>query len=144
MEKNKSIFGIIGIIIGSVALLLSLLHFWAGPFSPKPTLESVVAEKAASIRKAAIDALKGKEPVKKTFVSTWDADKVTDVITALLGGIAIILGIISFAKREQNRVAGGAAALGVSAIAFQFIAMYAMVLLVVLLICAVLSGFGIS
>jgi len=58
MKQNKSVFGTVGIIVGSVALLLSLIHFWAGPFSPKPTIESVVAEKAASIRKAAIDALK--------------------------------------------------------------------------------------
>jgi len=144
MKDNKSLFGIIGIVIGSIALLLSLIHFWAGPFSPKPTIESVVAEKTASIRKAAIDALKGKKPEKKTFVSKWDADKGTDVITALFGGIAIILGVIGFAKREPNRVAGGATALGISAVAFQFIAMYAMAMLVVLLICAALSGLGLG
>ncbi len=39
---------------------------------------------------------------------------------------------------------GGAAALGVSAIAFQFIAMYAMALLVVLLISAALSSVGLD
>ena len=118
-DNKKSIYGIIGIVVGSIALLLSLIHFWAGPFAPKPTIESVVAEKAASIRKAAIDAIKGKEPEKRTFVSKWDADKITDVITALLGGIAIILGTIGFDRKEQNRIVGGAAALGVSAIEYE-------------------------
>ena len=144
MEQTKSIIGTIGIIIGSISLLLSLIHFWAGPFSPQPTIETIVVEKAASIRKAALDAIKGKEPVKETFTEKWDADKIIDVLTALLGGIAIILGVVAFARKESRRISGGAAILGVSAIAFQFIAMYAMALLVVLLIVVVLSGLGIG
>ena len=144
MEKTQSKFGIFGIVLGSFALLLSLLHFWAGPFSPQPTLETIVAEKAASIRSAALDALKGKEPVQETFTAKWNLDKVTEVVTALLGGLAVILAVVGFANKEPSRVAGGAAALGVSAIAFQFIAMYAMALLVVLLICAALSSLGVG
>ena len=144
MEQKQSKFGVFGIVLGAVALLLALLHFWAGPFSPQPTLETVVAEKAASIRSAALEALKGKEPVKETFSAKWNLDKVTEVVTALLGGLALILAVVGFANREPTRVAGGAAALGVSAIAFQFITMYAMALLVVLLICAALSSLGVG
>ena len=144
MEQTQSKFGAIGIVLGGIALLLALLHFWAGPFSPQPTIETVVAEKVASIRSAALDALKGKEPVKETFIAKWSADKITEVVTACLGGLALILAAVSFANKEPGRIAGGAAALGVSAIAFQFIAMYAMALLVVLLICAVLSSIGIG
>ncbi len=138
--KNK--FGTCGIIIGGLALMLALIHFWAGPFSPQPSLESIVAEKAASIRQATIDALKGKkadsEPVKNDF----NTDKITHIVTAVLGGLAFILAALSFSNHESKRAAGGAAALGISAIAFQFIAMYAMALLVVILISAVLSSLG--
>ena len=144
MEQKQSKFAVFGIVLGAVALLLALLHFWAGPFSPQPTLETVVAEKAASIRSAALDALNGKEPVKETFTAKWNLDKVMEVATALLGGLALILAVVGFANKEPSRVAGGAAALGVCAIAFQFIAMYAMALLVVLLICAALSSLGVG
>lgn len=126
-----------------MAMLLALLHFWAGPFSPQPTLETTVAEKAASIKSATIKALKGEE-YNKTYKASWNADKITNVATAILGGIAFILSILAFAKQEPTRVAAGGAVLGVSAIAFQFIAMYAMVLLVVLLIAAVLSSLGLG
>lgn len=119
------------------------MHFWAGPFSPQPTLETTVAEKAASIKNATIKALKGEE-YRETYKANWDTDKIIDVSTAVLGGLAFILSILAFAKQEPTRVAAGGAALGVSAIAFQFIAMYAMALLVVLLIAAVLSGLGIG
>jgi hypothetical protein len=144
MDQKQSKFGVFGIVLGGVALLLALLHFWAGPFSPQPTLETFVAEKAASIRSAALDALKGKELVQETFTAKWNLDKVTEVVTALIGGLAVILAVVGFANKEPSRVAGGAAALGVSAIAFQFLAMYAMALLVVLLICAALSSLGVG
>jgi hypothetical protein len=138
MLNNK--FGMFGIVVGAFALVLALVHFWAGPFSPQPTLDTYVSEKAASIRKKTIDALKGK-PVEKEYVkSNFDADKVTRIITAVLGALALILAALSFSNHESARTAGSAAALGVSAIAFQFIAMYAMAFLVVILIVAVLSS----
>lgn len=136
--KNK--FGTYGIIVGGLALMLALVHFWAGPFSPKPSLEAVVAEKAASIRQATIDALKGKEVQSAPVKSNFNTDKIANIITAILGGLAFILAAISFSNHESKRAAGSAAALGISAIAFQFIAMYAMVFLVVILIAAVLSS----
>jgi len=140
MLNNK--FGMFGIVVGAIALMLALVHFWAGPFSPQLTLDAYVSEKAASIRNKTIDALKGK-PVEKEYVkSNFDADKVTRIITAVLGVLALILAALSFSNHESARTAGSAAALGVSAIAFQFIAMYAMALLVVILIVAVLSSLG--
>lgn len=144
MEFGKSKLGIFGIGIGAVALLLALINFWAGPFSPQPTFETTVAEKAASIRQATIDAFKGKE-VKRFYVKPGcDTDKIIDVVIPVISVLAILLGLFSFITKEPIRIAGGAAALGISAIAFQFIAMYAMALLVVLLICAVLGSLGAS
>lgn len=140
MEGSRQTFGTIGIVIGGIALMLALFHFWAGPFAPQPTIDSYVAEKAASIRQKTIDALSGKDVKPESFSTKYDADKIAGVLTALLGGIACILGIISFAKKESIRLSGSAAALGVSAIAFQFIAMLAMALIVVMLIVAALSS----
>lgn len=134
----------IGIALGSIGLLLALFSFWAGPFAPQPTVENIVAEKVASIRTAALDALKGKK-VEKEFVEvSWDADRTIQVVTAMLGGVALILGVIGYAKSEPKRAAGGAVALGISAIAFQFIAMYAMALLLVILIAAALQSVGLD
>ncbi len=142
--NQKSKIGISGIVVGSMALLLALVHFWGGPFSPQPTIETVVATKAASIRQAAISALKG-EPVEEVTKSAkWDLDRVAYVASAVLGGIALILAVLSLVKHESKFAAGGAALLGLGAIVFQFVAMYAMAFLVVILIVAVLSGLGVS
>lgn len=137
-------FGDCGIVFGGLALMLALVHFWGGPFSPQPTMETVVAEKAASLRQAAIDAFNGKSVVETTYKKKIDADSIINIVTAVLGGIALILGVVSFAQDEPIRVAGGAAILGVSAIAFQFIAMVVMIMLAILLIGVVLSSIGVG
>ncbi|KAG1651230.1 Inner membrane protein YidI [Nymphon striatum] len=142
VQLSKSKLGLFGILFGSIALMMALVSFWAGPFSPQPTLETTVVEKATSLRQKAIDVLKGKE-VEKTYIQpSWDIDKTIDTAIPVISVFAILLGLFSFIKKESNRVAGGAAALGVSAIAFQFVAMYAMALLAVLLIVAVLGAIG--
>jgi len=142
VQLSKSKLGLFGILFGSIALMLALVSFWSGPFSPKPTLETTVVEKATSLRQKAIDVLKGKE-VKKTYIQpSWDIDKTIETAIPVISVFAILFGLFSFIKKESTRVAGGAAALGISAIVFQFVAMYAMALLVVLLIVAVLGALG--
>ncbi len=140
----KSRLSSFGMAFGGLGLMLALFSFWAGPFSPQPTIENLVGEKVASIRNAALNALKGKKVEKESIIESWDTDKTVQVVTAMLGGLALILGVFAYARREPKRMAGGAVALGASAIAFQFIAMYAMALLVVLLIAAALQSVGLD
>lgn len=144
MTQQSSKFSFIGITLGSIALLLALVHFWAGPFSPQPTLEQVVAAKAVAIKKAAISALNGEELQTSVTQRRIDADTIISLSTAILGGLAIILGVYGFAVKEPLRVAGGAAALGGSAIAFQFVALAVGALIVAILVAAVLSQIGIG
>lgn len=132
-------FGLIGIGLGAISLLLALVHFWAGPFSPQPTLETTVAEAAVEIRDATARALRGEEPAPKQRIE-WNLDKKIQVATATFGGLAIILGVIGLVNNEPKRQIAGAAALGVSAIAFQFLSWFALVLIVAILIAAVLQS----
>jgi hypothetical protein len=139
MSDKKPKVGTIGIVIGSVSLLLALFHFYAGPFSPQPKFEQTIAEKAVAIRDATVAALRGNEIQKETWTSKWDTDKLLDVVTALLGGLAIIAGILAFARKESIRFAGGAAVLGGGAIAFQFAALALGAIVVAIILAAVLS-----
>lgn len=142
MKISQYKFGLSGVGLGAIALLLAVVTFWAGPFAPQPTLESSVAQKAAAIRDATLDALRGKEVKPEYVEKKWDIDKYISVTIPVVSVLAILLGVVSFIFKEPIRISGSAAALGVSAIAFQFIAMYAMALLFVLLICAVLGSIG--
>jgi len=144
MDEASAKFGFTGIAIGAIALLLALVHFWAGPFSPQPSLEKTVAEKAVAIKAATLAALKGEEPETPVKRSSMDTDQILSLATAVLGGLAIILGVLGYARKEPLRVAGGAAVLGGSAIAFQFAVLALGAIVVAILIAAVLSQIGIG
>jgi hypothetical protein len=143
MESSNPTISFIGIGVGAIALLLALVHFWAGPFSPQPSLEQAVAEKAVSIKKATMAALKGEEAPPPT-TREIDTDEIISISTAVLGGLAIILGVIGFAKKESIRAAGGAAVLGGGAIAFQFAAIALGAIVFAILVAAVLSQLDIG
>lgn len=143
VENKKSLISFIGIGLGAIALLMALFHFYAGPLSPQPTLEETVAEKAVAIRDATIAALKGEEREKEIVAaSNLDLDKVVRIATAVLGGLAIILGVIGFVRHEPLRAATGAAVLGGSAIAFQFLTIALGLIALVILIAVTLSQIG--
>ena len=141
MPKIK--FGVIGIAVGAVSLLMALVHFWAGPFSPQPTFETSIAETAVEIRDAAVRSLRGEAPPPKKRAE-WDLDRIIQTATAFLGGLAIVLAVIGLVKHEPKRQIAGAATLGVGAIAFQFLSWFALVLVGAILIAAVLQNLDFS
>ncbi len=73
-----------------------------------------------------------------------DIDSITSIVTAVLGGLAIILGVFAYAKRENTRAAGGATILGGIAIAFQFAVIAVGAIVVAIIVAAIISGMGIG
>ncbi len=132
--------GYYGIAAGAAALLLAVVHFWAGPFAPQPSLETIVAESAVEIRDATVRALRG-ETVQEKKTVEWDIDKSIQVGVALCAGLAIVLSVVGFVRREPKRRVFAGVMLGVGAITFQFVTWFAIALLVVILISAVLENF---
>ena len=109
MEERRSTISFVGIGLGAIALLVAVSHFWAGPFSPQPSLERTVAEKAVAIKNATIAALKGEKVEEASAPRAIDLDQGLRIATGILGGLAIILGVVGFARKESVRAAGGAA-----------------------------------
>ena len=139
MAERRATLGFIGMALGSLALLAALVHFYAGPFAPQPTMEQTVAEKAVAIRDATVAALKGEEVESAARKSSIDTDKAIMIGTSVLGGLAIILGVFGFARDESMKVALGAGVLGSAAIAFQFIAVALGMIVFAIILAGVLS-----
>jgi hypothetical protein len=144
MDNSSSTIGFIGIGIGAIALLMAIVHFWAGPFSPQPSIEKTVAEKAVAIKNATIAALKGEEIEEEASPRKIDLDDGLRIAASVMGGLAIILGVVSFARRESVRVGGGAAILGGTAVAFQFAVVALGAIVLAILIGSVISQIGIE
>lgn len=73
-----------------------------------------------------------------------DTDKIIQIATAVFGGLAIILGVLGFAKNEPMKAAGSTAMLGGGAIAFQFAIIAIGTIVLAILIAAVLGQIGID
>ena len=144
MRAERSTLGWLGMVLGGAALLLALVHFYAGPFSPQPSLEEVVAEKAVAIKRATMAALKGETVTAAVKSRRFDADRGAHLAVAVLGGLATVLGFAGFARRESLRVAAGALCLGAGAVAFQFLTIAIGVIVLAILVAAALGSLGVS
>ncbi len=133
-----------GIGAGAIALSIAVVHFWVGPFAPQKSIERTVAETAVAIRDATVSALKGEEIQDRAPEREFDIDRILMLSASVLGGVAVILGIVGFATGEPARAAGGAAVLGAGAIAFQFAVVALGAIILAILIAAVIGelGFG--
>ncbi len=139
MAEISAKFGYLGMVSGSAALLVALIHFFGGPFAPQPSLEQSIAEKAVAIRDATVSALQGKEIEKQSSSADFDLDRILMVFTAALGGLALILGVVGYVRSEPLRAAVGAGLLGGAAIGFQFAAIALAAIVFAIILGAVLS-----
>ncbi len=142
-ERKPPAIGMIGILVGGLALLLALIHAWAGPFAPEATLEETVTDAARSIRDAAVAAWKG-EDAPEAAPSGRDIDDWIDTATVALGGLALVLGVAAFARRESWRGVLGAAFLGMLAVGFEFVGAAIGAVVAAMIVLFVLSQLGLA
>jgi len=139
LTHPRPIAGYLGFAVGAVALLLVLMHFWGGPFAPQQGASVSIGEFAAEIRQAATRTITGaSQPAPEP--TPWDIDRGLKLVTALLAGIAVILGAAGIVRRENRRPAIAAIALGGVAVVFQFFVWMALLLVGALLISAIISN----
>lgn len=112
--SGRSNFGLAGIALGSISLLVAILHFWIGPIAPPPKTSTI-----KSIAKGLVNTIRGKEDLPAQ--RPWKLDKFVDIGTVTAGGITIILALISFVNHEPKRMTMAAALLGVGTIALKLI-----------------------
>ncbi|MDO5624711.1 MAG: hypothetical protein Q4G71_08490 [Pseudomonadota bacterium] len=138
--------GVLSLVLGACALLLAVVHHWAGPLSPPPPLEEVVAHKAGSLAGAARDAalagLRGQPlPEKARAAPRLNADQGVQLAAAVLAVAALVAGAVAMSRPGQRRMALGGAALGAATLLFQ-LAMLALAVWVASMMGSALSLLG--
>lgn len=141
--QKKHWLGIIGTLVGCLAIVAAVLPTWVLPvlIPPKP-VDKVVVDTAQKIKDRVIAKVKGveyKEPQRKL-----DWYHVLAITAVSLGVLALIFAAVSFVVHEPWRYAGAAATLGAGAIVFQFSLLVAGALLGILLLFVILSALNIS
>ncbi len=137
--------GIIGSIVGVLALMAAVLPHWVVPIVfPPPPADKVIVDTGHRIKDRIVAKVKGVEyqapKVEKSAGRSWSE---TASVTAIsLGLLAILLSVLSLIFREERLLAAVAATLGTGAIAIEisFFMMGALILIAILYVIGNIIG----
>ena len=144
IATKKSPLGLVAVLCGGLSLVVAVLHFFVGPIAPRQPVEESIAELAVDVRNAVVAELAGEDYEGASDGQRWDADRIVDLGTVVVGLVAILLAVASFIRREDLRMAGSAVALGGGAIAFQFVALAILMVVGAIIVAAIIGQLGIS
>ncbi len=133
----KGYIGIIGLVIGVIAVGIAIfqgnIRDVVSPPEPEVQDERSIKELAVEAgKKMLVDKLREKQTdsmpqrpsvSEKTGFFSGVGEKYDSValVYAVLGFLAMVLGIVSWVKKDHIRISGGAISLGLMAVAWQFV-----------------------
>ena len=137
--------GIIGSIVGMLALMAAVLPHWVVPIVfPPPPADQVVVDTGQRIKDRVIARVKGMEyqapKVEKSAGRSWS--EASSVTAISLGLLAILLSVLALIFREERLLAAVAATLGTGAVAIEisFVVIGALILIAILYVVANIIG----
>jgi len=137
--------GIIGSIVGVLALMAAVLPHWIVPMIfPPPPADQVIVDTGHRIKDRVIARVKGVEyqapKVEKSAGRSWSETASATAIS--LGLLAILLSVLALIFREERLLAAVAAILGTGAIAIEisFVMIGALILIAILYVVANIIG----
>ena len=139
--RPRPVAGLAGFALGAAALLLVLVQFWAGPFSPQQSAGVSLGELAAEVRDSALREMRG-APQPAPEPVPWDIDRVLSAVAAVLAGLAVVSALYGLIRHEAKRPAVAGMALGASAILFQVFSVMVLALAGAIVVAALVHAVG--
>ncbi|MBR0812276.1 hypothetical protein JQ544_12125 [Bradyrhizobium diazoefficiens] len=137
--------GIIGSIVGVLALIAAVLPHWVVPIVfPPPPADKVIVDTGQRLKDRVIAKVKGVEyqapKIEKSTGRSWSETASVSAIS--LGLLAILLSVLSLIFREDRLLAAVAATLGTGAIAIEisFFMLGALILIAILYVVGNIIG----
>ncbi|AMA54805.1 hypothetical protein [Bradyrhizobium sp. CCGE-LA001] len=137
--------GIIGSIVGVLALMAAVLPHWVVPIVfPPPPADKVIVDTGHRIKDRIVAKVKGVEyqapKVEKSAGRSWSG--IASVTAISLGLLAILFSVLSMIFREERLLAAVAATLGTGAIAIEisFVMMGVLILIAILYVIGNIIG----
>ena len=127
--------------LGVAALVLAMVHLYAGPFAPQQSVGVTIGEIAADIWTSGRQSMAGEAPPAPE-ARPWDVDRVLEVAKPVLAGLALALGTVALILRRGTRAGLAGILFGASAVLFQVFAWAVLVIAGVILLGAILANLG--
>lgn len=140
----KGKIGIIGLIVGLIAVGLAIFQNDLRPQKPppepkpEPTLKELAVEAGKKVINDKILKKEDDPPPIPEDPLTASHDRI-ELTYMTLGFLAMVLGVVSWVKKDHIRISGGAISLGLMAVAWQYV-LIGVVIAVVILILANISA----
>lgn len=137
--------GVIGSIVGVLALIAAVLPHWVIPaIYPPPPADKVIVDTGHRLKERLIARIKGVEyqaPPRERSPGSQLRDA-SSIGAISFGLLAILLSVLALVFREERLLAGVAAALGTGAIAIEisFLAMGVLILIAILYVVGNIIG----
>lgn len=148
MLASPNRFGLLGCVVGLIAIAFAALPMWALPmiFPPPPT-SAVIADAVVGIKerlaaKVTGETIRPPVPRPPSKLEYWQ--QICSVVASVLGLAALALGVVSALRREHWRYAAIAASLGIGAMLFEIVTMAVAFLLAVAAVLALLQFIGLG
>ncbi|MEO0691563.1 MAG: hypothetical protein AAFY90_01660 [Pseudomonadota bacterium] len=134
-------FGFWGLVTGVLALVFVFIVVLGPTLQPQPSVGTQIGEIAGEMKRAAWRSFFGLEQPAPEVVKPTLMDYLA-FVPPVLGGIALLLAVVSGVKGENWRYSVYGATIGGSAIVFYFFWWVAMVVVGVLLLVAIIENLG--
>ncbi|MGJ8674293.1 hypothetical protein [Rubritalea sp.] len=134
--KHK--FGTFGILVGLIALCIAIFQNDLRPEEsapiqqPEPTLKELAVEASKKLINDKI--LKEETPSVAPDIPSEEKHDAIQLTYMALGFLAIVLGAISWIRKDHIRLSGGAISLGIMAVAWQYVLIGITVAVIILII----------
>jgi hypothetical protein len=146
----KNYIGITGLIIGIIAVGIAIfqgnIRDVVSP--PKPVVQDertiqqlameagkkILADKLREMQKDPVPQLPSTPEKSRIFAGVSDEYDSVAMVYAVMGFIAMVLGIVSWMKKDHIRISGGAISLGLMAVAWQYVLVGVTIAIIILII----------
>lgn len=113
-------WGLASIVLGGVALIVTSIVIFAGPFAPQQSVGTSIGQIIGDISVSAFQTVRGDE-LAPPETAPWDIDRVLMITGPILAVFAMIAAVVSAFKHDPKRLPTYGAVLGVAAISMQFL-----------------------
>jgi hypothetical protein len=132
-------WGLGAVFFGGLALIVSMIVIFAGPFAPQQSVGTTIGQIIGEISLSAMNTVRG-EGLPPPETPPWNIDRVLAVTGPVLAVIGFIAAIVSAFQHDPGRLPTYGALLGIAAITVQVLWWMALLIAGVVLLMSIIEN----
>lgn len=132
-------WGLASILLGAIALIVTCIVMFAGPFAPQQSIGNSIGQIIGEISLSAFNTVRG-EALPPPETAPWNIDRVLIITGPIIAVFALVAAIISGFRHDPWRLPTYGAVLGASAIIVQFLWWVVLIIAGVALLISILES----